>query len=99
MAVALVNRLGFTTVDPVRSIEPRCSARENLLQVNDILLGAIGYQANDRDLVAGAKPERIALARHVADLAGVGHLRTNTPSTMTHFGVWLHQLKKEHPSS
>jgi hypothetical protein len=90
----LRTRLGFRLPNPVRSIEPRCSKTENFLQINDLLLGAVGYHNNCRGERPDAQPPKKLLAQHVADLASLPHMKLNTPPEMTHFGVWQHQLKR-----
>ena len=48
--------------DPFLTVEPRDSKQSELMQINDIILGAVGFQKNDFDLVEGAKQAKVDLA-------------------------------------
>lgn len=71
----------------VVSIEPLDSKTSNLSQVNDILMGAVAFFNNDRDRYAGGNQAKRKIAARVAELAQAD-LRSNTPASMKHFGVW-----------
>jgi hypothetical protein len=78
----------------VVSVEPVDSKRENVSQINDVLMGAIGFHCNNRHAGSESSAAKIELAAHIATLAGLPDLRVNTPKHMTHFGIWQRDLSK-----
>jgi hypothetical protein len=70
---------------PLRAVEPRCSHDEDMLQLADLLLGAIGYCWNDRKESAA----KVALAKHIARGMGWPSLRTRTPPYATKLNIWV----------
>jgi len=81
--------------DPIRKIQPVDSTCSELMQMNDILMGAVGHHNNNRHLVPGTRPEKIAMAQHIAEQMGLDHLSVSTPREMTHFNVWQFQFGKK----
>lgn len=81
-------------VDPFLTVEPRDSKSSELMQINDIVLGAVGFQKNGFDLIEGAKQAKVDLAVHIADKAGLINLRESTPYRMERFSIWNFQLQK-----
>ncbi len=81
------------TSDPFRSIEPHDSKQVDLIQLNDLLIGAIGFQKNGYDLVAGTRQAKIALADYIAQEAGLADLRSDTPFRQVRFKIWNFRLK------
>ncbi len=80
--------------NPFRSIEPGDSKQSNLLQVDDLLIGAVGYQKNSYNLIAGAKQAKIDLAEHIATTAGLPDLRADTLANNKRFTIWNFSLRK-----
>ena len=74
---------------PVRHIEPTDSSREPLLQLNDIILGAICYRANERYDAPNASKHKKILARLVAKHAGATTFHYNPPAFGHRFSVWM----------
>ncbi|NLE37223.1 MAG: DUF3800 domain-containing protein [Pirellulaceae bacterium] len=86
--------------DVVRSVQAVDSKRCELMQVADVLMGAIGYQNNDCDRRLGARQAKIDLADYIATKANLMTLKQNTPWKMRHFGIWQFQFtqrKKKTP--
>ena len=84
----------------VTNVEAVDSKKCNLMQVADVLMGAIGYQNNDCHIRQGAKRAKIQLADYIAQKANLLSLKQNTPRRMKHFGIWLFQFsgrKKKTP--
>lgn len=79
---------------PFRSLEPRDSKQVGVMQMVDILIGAIGYQKNDHHLRPEASPARKCLAEYIAKKSGVRSLLYNTTKEVKHFTIWNFQLKK-----
>ncbi len=78
--------------DPVSVVQAVNSKKSQLMQINDILLGAVGFHANGRDSIPSTKTSKIGLAAHVAQEVGWPHLRQNCNALSGGFGVWQFQL-------
>jgi hypothetical protein len=87
----LRKKYGFTH-DPVRHVQAMDSANCDLIQLADVLMGAVGFQANDDDRRPGASTAKIALANYIARRARLLHLRQSTPKALTHFALWYFQF-------
>jgi len=79
--------------NPFRSIEPRNSKETELIQINDIILGAIGFQKNKYDLLSGTREAKKILANYIAMEAGLKDLKENTPWAEKRFTIWNFKLK------
>jgi hypothetical protein len=73
---------------PVKHIEPTNSAREPLLQLNDLILGAICYRRNERYDAPDASKHKKALARLVANRAEATTFHYNPAKYGRRFTVW-----------
>lgn len=82
-------------VDPVRSVEPCCSKRSDMLQLADVLIGAVGYHSNDHDKNPKASEARVELARSVCRIAGVGRLNQETRYAQMHVEIWPFKLRQK----
>jgi hypothetical protein len=78
---------------PFRRIEPRDSKKCELIQINDILLGAIGFQKNGFDLIAGSNAAKKELAAYIAEKAGLNDLKGGTPISQKRFTLWSFRLR------
>lgn len=85
-------RYGIAT-RPFVSIEPRDSKASEVLQINDIILGAVGFQKNGFHLIAGSRQSKIDLAAHIAKEAGIADLKSDTPRSQGRFTIWNFLLK------
>jgi hypothetical protein len=86
--------------DVVRNVQAVDSKTCNLMQIADVLMGAVGYQNNDYQIRPGARKAKIELADYIARKANLLSLKQNTPRRMRHFGIWLFRFggrKKETP--
>lgn len=72
----------------VRSVEAVDSKGSNIIQMADVLMGAIGFQNNDCHLRSNARKAKIELADHIAERANLLSLKDNTPFGTDHFGIW-----------
>jgi len=68
----------------VRAIEPRDSAREPMLQLLDVTLGAFAALRNGRAL----GETKQLLAEHVLDLHGAPDIAKSSPKTDRRFNLW-----------
>ncbi|MEW6717259.1 MAG: DUF3800 domain-containing protein [Chloroflexota bacterium] len=71
-------------VQPLRAVEPRRSHDEDILQLADILLGAIAYAWNGRR----NSPAKLALIEHIAHRLGWPTLRLATRPTAPKVNIW-----------
>jgi hypothetical protein len=69
-------------------VRPICSKTTIFGQVNDVLLGAVGFHANEKQFQVGIGPFKIAMAEHIASLVALPTLATATPPLPTQFGIW-----------
>jgi hypothetical protein len=86
---------GFT-VDAVQYVDERRSKDSCLLQLADVIMGAVHYQANEKDKAAKAALHKIALARHVAARAMPRtkgwRLNRRTAPRRVDFEIWPFQF-------
>jgi len=73
---------------PVRNIEPIDSKDNDLIQIADILLGAIGYEMNGAHTRTNAKRAKVLLAEYIAQKAGLINLQQQTSRSAKHFSIW-----------
>ncbi len=87
--------------EPLRVVEPRSSHDEDILQLTDVLLGAIGYTWN------GFKesPVKLDLIQYIAKKLEWPSLHVSTPPYYTRFNIWQWrpslppQVKSKRPHS
>ena len=86
-----VNRWCMKTkgVEPLRHVEPRRSHDDDLIQLTDILLGAIAYSWNEFD----TSEAKLSLITHIAQRLGWPTLRLATRPDAPKVNVW-----KWHPA-
>jgi hypothetical protein len=80
-------------IRPFVAIEPKESHKSEITQINDILLGAIGFQKNGYNLVAGSAQGKIELAEFIATCAGLNTLTETTKYGWERFSIWNFQLR------
>jgi hypothetical protein len=73
---------------PVAHIEATNSADEHLLQLNDLILGAIGYRRNERYEAPEAAKHKKSLARLVAQRCEATTFHYNPKTFGRRFTVW-----------
>jgi len=78
---------------PYRRVQFRDSKQSELLQLNDILIGAIGARKNGHHLKQNASAAKIALADHIAASAKIQHLGNTTPFSKKTFTIWNLRLQ------
>jgi hypothetical protein len=72
----------------VRIVEPRESKETNLIQLADLLMGAIGFQCNGQDQRPDAAQPKVNLARYIAKKAGLRSLTAGTSRFKADFNIW-----------
>jgi hypothetical protein len=80
--------------NPVRAIEFRDSETEPLLQLNDLILGAVCYQKNRRFDADNAGQPKANLAGFVLGRTGLLNYNVDTPPAVKSFTIW--NLKSDH---
>lgn len=80
--------------DALKAIEFRDSATEPLLQMNDLILGAICAHKNRRFEEAGAGQYKANLAGYVLGKSGLTNYDGNTPVARKEFSLW--NLSSQH---
>lgn len=73
----------------IRDIEPVCSSKSNIVQMTDVVLGAIAARRNN---ISYAKPAKADLAAYVLDLRGE-YWHVDTPPSARFLTVWNHKSK------
>lgn len=74
--------------DVVRKVEPVDSKQSELLQVADVLMGAIGYHCNDCHTRPDARRAKVELAHYIAQKANLLSLKEATPYGQRRFEIW-----------
>jgi hypothetical protein len=78
---------------PFRRLHFVSSAASQIIQLTDILTGAVAFRVNGRHSVEGASPAKIALADHIMGLAGIRDASRETAATGK-FTIWHRQLRE-----
>jgi hypothetical protein len=82
---------------PVRNIQALDSKSSDLIQLADVLMGAIGYEMNGANLRVGAKEAKVLLARYIAECLGLPHLQTQTARGRLEFSIWHFHFRRRSP--
>ncbi|MFN8468245.1 MAG: DUF3800 domain-containing protein [Caldilineaceae bacterium] len=77
---------------PVRNIQAANSSQNPMIQLADVLMGAVGFQANGDDQLPAASQAKIELANYIARRARLLHLKQSTPRQLEHFSLWYFQF-------
>ncbi|MFQ5409045.1 MAG: DUF3800 domain-containing protein [Anaerolineales bacterium] len=72
----------------MRNIQATDSKDSDLIQIADVLMGAIGYEMNGAHTRTGAKRSKVLLAEHIAQKAGLVNLQQQTARSQKHFSIW-----------
>lgn len=79
---------------PFHSIEPIDSKQSEVLQICDIILGAIGFQKNGYHLLAGTRKAKKDLANYIAASVGKNDLAKSYSWGADRFEVWNFKLRQ-----
>lgn len=80
-------------VRPFKRVQFLNSSTSTLLQVADILMGAIACENNGHHKLEGASPPRVALLSHIQQRSGINTFTSGTTYSRQRFTVWHMQLK------
>ncbi len=78
--------------DIFRNIQPVDSKKSNIIQLADVLMGAIGYQWNRCHTRTGARKAKILLSEYIAEKSGLISLAQKTPFSKRNFSIWPFKL-------
>ncbi|MEL6196612.1 MAG: DUF3800 domain-containing protein [Pseudomonadota bacterium] len=73
---------------PIRQLVSRDSKKDNLLQLNDVILGAVCASRNGKHLLAEARPSKRAIANLVLERSGHRRFDRDSPFGVDRFTVW-----------
>ena len=79
---------------PFTRIAHRDSRTSRLLQLSDLLSGAVAWHKNDQDTRPEASPAKVGLANHIAVRSGRRRLGGDTWKSETRMSVWNFALGK-----
>jgi hypothetical protein len=77
---------------PFRLVEFRKSKDCPLVQLADVLLGAIAYEANDHCNAASANKGKLAVLNHIKTSLSIDSFKVSTPYAFRTFTVWYLRL-------
>lgn len=72
----------------ILSLEPVISHDQPMIQLVDLLMGAVGYQWNGRDQIPGASQTKCLFARDLANALGRSTLASGTPKGEEKFNIF-----------
>lgn len=78
---------------PVRRIVFRETEDEPVLQLNDVLLGALAARCNGHQLVEGASVAKCDLSEHILRSASIRDPLLDTPRSTQRFTTWMFALR------
>lgn len=78
---------------PFVSIEPKSGPDCPLLQINDIVLGAIGFRKNERQKLPHVRAAKVELSGYLCEQLGLRDLCCNTTFGQIAFKIWNFKLR------
>lgn len=79
--------------EPIRSLDPQDSKKSDLIQVADVLMGAIGFEINQYHLAQNAAPHKCELVKYIAEKNKLNNLCVPTPWGKNGFEIWHFHFK------
>lgn len=73
---------------PFRSVEVLDSKKSDILQINDLLIGAIGYYKNEYHLKKNCKTSKYSLIKFIQETKNIADLGNNTKWNEKDFHIW-----------
>tara|TARA_B100000614_G_C14327645_1_gene403253 strand:+ start:32 stop:532 length:501 start_codon:yes stop_codon:yes gene_type:complete len=81
-------------VYPFANVEAVDSKKSEIMQLNDIILGGIGYIKNGFHSLVGSKKAKVDLADYIQNKSGIYTFDVDTPYKQQRFKIWNFKLKK-----
>jgi hypothetical protein len=79
---------------PVRILTARDSKKDDILQINDVILGAVAARKNNRHLADNARAAKADLAEYVLKKSRLRDYESDSPKGMHSFQLWNRQPRK-----
>jgi hypothetical protein len=79
---------------PVRVLTAKDSKKEDILQINDVILGAVGSYKNERHLHVIARRAKVQLAEYVFSKSGLRSYEIDSPKSKRDFTLWNRQPQR-----
>lgn len=76
------------TTQPVKQFVSEDSKKCRLLQLNDVILGAVCAARNSRHLLEGGRESKKELAKRVLEKSGLDTFEQNSPRSVHRFTIW-----------
>ena len=73
---------------PIKQLVSADSKKETLLQINDVILGAVCAYKNDKHLLPNGRAAKRDLAKYVLKKSGLEDYNQDTPKRQTRFSIW-----------
>lgn len=84
---------GFSHSKPFLSIEPIDSKKSDLIQLNDIILGSIGFIRNGFDRLPNSSEAKIKLASYIKKKSNITSYEKGSTYYQRRFNVWNFRMK------
>lgn len=81
-------RRDFGVNEPLGQLTARDSKQDDLLQMNDVILGAVSAIRNGKHLLANGRKSKKEIAEKVLEMSGIEKFSSDSPSTVHRFTVW-----------
>ena len=78
---------------PIKQVIPLDSKGDDLLQINDVILGAVCAARNGRHLLTDGRQSKRNIAETVLKKSGLGSFEKNSPPNVHRFTVWNLRMK------
>jgi hypothetical protein len=79
---------------PIKQLISADSKADDLLQINDVILGAVGAARNGKHLLSAGRASKRELANLVLSKSGLQSFDINSPRNVTRFTVWNFVARK-----
>lgn len=79
---------------PVRVLTAKDSKKDDLLQINDIILGAVAAYKNNRHLEPSAREAKVEMAKYVFSRSGLSSYDIDSPPKKVDFQIWNRKPRK-----
>jgi hypothetical protein len=94
-----IRKVHGRTADVVHAVEARDSKKCNVMQIADVIMGAIGFHTNEWHRQPGASKAKRELAAYIARKARLTSLKHRTAPRRVDFEIWIWQTRKERPDA
>jgi hypothetical protein len=82
------------TFGPVRVLMSQDSKKDDILQMNDVILGAVSAMKNERHKAHDARPAKTELSKYVLTKSCLKNYDSDSPAEKPMFGIWNRQPRR-----